>query len=78
MAFVEPVTLRANGVRREPLELEHEAGLAAAAADGELWRLRITSVPTPQETRAYIAHALQMTRNKEELRPDRKHGVPPF
>ena len=60
MAFVEPVTLRANGVRLEPLELEHEAGLAAAAADGELWRLRITSVPTPQETRAYIETALQM------------------
>ena len=60
MAFVEPVTLRANGVRLEPLALEHEAGLAAAAADGELWRLRITSVPTPQETRAYIETALQM------------------
>lgn len=60
MAFVEPVTLRASGVRLEPLELHHEAGLAAAAADGELWRLRITSVPTPQETRAYIETALQM------------------
>jgi RimJ/RimL family protein N-acetyltransferase len=60
MAFVEPVTLRANGVRLEPLALEHEAGLAAAAADGALWRLRITSVPAPQETRAYIETALQM------------------
>ncbi len=60
MAFVEPVTLGANGVRLEPLALEHEAGLAAAAADGALWRLRITSVPAPQETRAYIETALQM------------------
>jgi len=60
MAFVEPVTLRANGVRLEPLALEHEAGLAIAAADGALWRLRITSVPAPQETRAYIETALQM------------------
>ena len=60
MAFVEPVTLHANGVRLEPLELEHEAGLAAAAADGQLWRLRVTSVPEPQETRAYIETALQM------------------
>ena len=60
MAFVEPVTLRRNGVRLEPLALAHEAGLAAAAADGELWKLRITSVPEPQDTRAYIETALQM------------------
>ena len=58
MAFVEPVTLRDRGVRLEPLTLEHEAGLAAAAADGELWKLRITSVPEPQETRGYIEAAL--------------------
>ena len=49
MAFVEPVTLRDRGVRLEPLALEHEAGLAAAAADGELWKIRVTSVPEPQE-----------------------------
>ena len=58
MAFVEPVTLRDRGVRLEPLALTHEAGLAAAAADGELWKLRITSVPEPQETRSYIEAAL--------------------
>ena len=54
MAFVEPVTLRGHGLRLEPLALTHEAGLAAAAADGALWRIRVTSVPEPQETRAYI------------------------
>ena len=59
MAFVEPVTLRQSGLRLEPLALAHEAGLAAAAADGELWRLRVTSVPEPQDTRAYIEAALQ-------------------
>ena len=58
MAFVEPVTLRDRGVRLELLTLEHEAGLAAAAADGELWKLRITSVPEPEETRSYIEAAL--------------------
>ena len=47
MAFVEPVTLRKRGVRLEPLAASHEAGLRAAAADGELWKLRITSVPEP-------------------------------
>ncbi len=38
----------------------------------------VDAVIAPEETRAYIAHALQMTRNKEEQRPARKHGVPPF
>ena len=59
MAFVEPVTLEARGVRLVPLSLEHEAGLRTAASDGELWKLRITSVPEPHETRAYIETALQ-------------------
>lgn len=58
MAFVEPVILRRGGLRLEPLALTHEAGLAAAAADGELWHIRVTSVPEPGETRAYIEIAL--------------------
>ncbi|MHA7815763.1 MAG: GNAT family N-acetyltransferase [Pseudohaliea sp.] len=58
MAFVKPVILRAHGVTLEPLTLEHEDGLRAAAADGELWQLRVTSVPAPGETRDYIARAL--------------------
>ena len=60
MAFVEPVVLRERGVRLEPLGIEHEAGLRAAAADGQLWNLRITSVPEPVQTRAYIDSALHM------------------
>jgi RimJ/RimL family protein N-acetyltransferase len=60
MAFVEPVTLSDRGIQLVPLGLEHEAGLRAAAADGELWRLRITSVPDPDDTRKYIEDALAM------------------
>lgn len=60
MAFVEPVTLSANGITLRPLTLDDEAGLRAAAADGELWKLRITSVPEPEHTRQYIADALVM------------------
>ncbi|MDH5205351.1 MAG: GNAT family N-acetyltransferase [Hylemonella sp.] len=59
MAFVEPVSLSLRGVALIPLDLSHEAGLRTAAADGELWRLRVTSVPTPEETRAYIESALE-------------------
>ena len=52
-------TLELDGFRLEPLALTHESGLVAAAADGELWNLRFTSVPEPQETRAYIETALK-------------------
>ena len=60
MAFVEPVILQGRGLLLEPLALSHEAGLVAAAADGELWKIRVTSVPEPQDTRAYIETALKM------------------
>ena len=60
MAFVEPITLSARGVTLVPLALEHEAGLRAAAADGALWNIRVTSVPEPQDTRKYIEDALAM------------------
>ena len=60
MSFVQPLVMCQNGVRLEPLALAHEEGLRAAAADGALWKLRITSVPEPQDTRAYIENALQM------------------
>lgn len=58
MAFVEPTTLSAHGVTLSPLGLEHEAGLQAAAADGALWNIRVTSVPEPTQTRQYIEDAL--------------------
>jgi N-acetyltransferase len=58
--FVQPVTLAARGVELTPMTLAHEAGLRAAATDGELWKLRVTSVPEPEGTRAYIELALAM------------------
>ncbi len=60
MAFVEPITLSARGVSLVPLALAHEEGLRAAAADGELWNIRVTSVPEPKDTRKYIEDALAM------------------
>jgi RimJ/RimL family protein N-acetyltransferase len=54
----EPVTLNGRHVRLEPLHADHEPDLRAAAADGQLWRLRITSVPEPDQTAMYIATAL--------------------
>lgn len=60
MAFVEPITLIDRNLRLEPLSLAHEAGLRTAAADGELWNIRVTSVPEPEQTRQYIVDALAM------------------
>ncbi|WP_323016633.1 GNAT family protein [Castellaniella sp.] len=54
-----PVTLEDHGIRLIPLTPEHAAGLRAAAADGALWNLRVTSVPEPDQTDAYISTALQ-------------------
>ena len=59
MEQVRPVTLASDQVRLEPLGLEHVEGLKRAAADGELWTIRVTSVPDPDDTRGYIERALQ-------------------
>ena len=58
MIKIETVTLEGLGIRLEPLAYEHQDALAVAAADGRLWELWFTSVPKPEETHAYIAHAL--------------------
>lgn len=60
MIRVDPVTLEFRGIRLEPLALHHVDGLRAAASDGELWKLRITSVPEPHTTEDYIRAALAM------------------
>jgi RimJ/RimL family protein N-acetyltransferase len=59
MRAVEPITLADERVRLEPLGLGHVEGLKRAAADGELWTIRVTSVPDPDDTRGYIERALQ-------------------
>jgi RimJ/RimL family protein N-acetyltransferase len=46
-------------VALEPLQLSHVPALEAAAADGELWNLQVTSVPAPGQTGDYVARALQ-------------------
>jgi N-acetyltransferase len=55
----EPVTLSAAAVRLEPMTAGHVEALGAAARDGELWNLRVTSVPAPGETADYVHAALK-------------------
>ena len=59
MLNVQPVTLTDGRIRLEPMALEHVEALGAAAADGELWKLRVTSVPDPEDTRGYVERALK-------------------
>ena len=59
MLTVAPVTLADEQVRLEPLGLKHVDGLKRADADGELWTIRVTSVPDPDDTRGYVERALQ-------------------
>jgi RimJ/RimL family protein N-acetyltransferase len=59
MLNVQPVTLTDGRIRLEPMSLDHVDALAAAAADGELWKIRVTSVPEPAATRAYVELALK-------------------
>ena len=60
MKEIAPVTLELHGVRLEPLAPHHAEGLRAAAADGELWTLRVTSVPEPHDVDGYIFKAYEM------------------
>lgn len=53
-----PTTLEGHGVRLVPLEAAHGSALGRAASDGELWTLRVTSVPAPDATDRYIQDAL--------------------
>jgi N-acetyltransferase len=63
----ENVTLERDGVRLEPLTLAHEVGLRDAAADGALWNIRVTSVPEPNKTQAYIETALKQRKEGSRL-----------
>ena len=60
MALPQPlpkVTLSGHGVTLEPLSAVHRHDLDEAASDGELWNIRVTSVPAPGFTAKYIQDA---------------------
>jgi N-acetyltransferase len=48
MSWPDPVTLRGEHARLEPLSHAHRDALVDAVKDGELWNLWYTSVPTPE------------------------------
>lgn len=52
------ITLTGTTVELLPLQREHKAALLDAAADGELWNLKVTNVPGPDTVDQYIDTAL--------------------
>ncbi|WP_153102217.1 GNAT family N-acetyltransferase [Paraburkholderia hayleyella] len=59
--WTQPVTLEGRYVSLEPLAPGHAPALAAAAADGELWKLWYTAaIPAPGSESAYIDTALKL------------------
>ena len=52
------ITLTGTTVELLPLQREHKTALLEAAADGELWNLKVTNVPGPDTVDQYIDTAL--------------------
>jgi RimJ/RimL family protein N-acetyltransferase len=49
MPWLQPVSLHGAHARLEPLSQQHCDGLAAAAKDGDLWRLWYTAIPRAED-----------------------------
>jgi N-acetyltransferase len=56
--WVQPVLIGKH-VELRPLQAGHASDLVAAAADGELWNLKVTVVPGADTIDSYMARALQ-------------------
>ncbi|MHA3051607.1 GNAT family N-acetyltransferase [Acinetobacter sp. ANC 4640] len=57
--------LEHGNIRLEPLSIEHLQGLITATQDGELWNIRVTSAPHPDQVAAYIEQALQQREQQQ-------------
>jgi RimJ/RimL family protein N-acetyltransferase len=51
-------TLVGQNIELRPLRLEYKQALLEAAADGELWNLKVTAVPGPATIDEYISTAM--------------------
>ena len=58
MPFLEPVTLRGEHARLEPLSSAHHDALVDAVKDGELWKLWYTAIPKPENMAKEIERRL--------------------
>lgn len=59
--------LEKDGIRLIPLKKDHKSGLIEAAADGELWNLWVSTVPSSATIDDYIDKALDEKENRGAL-----------
>ena len=64
-----------NAMRKQKVVeyIEKFANPYVAAASGH-----VDAVINPSETRDYLLHAMKIAAHKQDARPARKHGIPPF
>ena len=55
---LQPVTLRGQSIRLEPLHIDNVAALARAGLHTELWRLQPAPITTEDHMRSYVLAAL--------------------
>jgi RimJ/RimL family protein N-acetyltransferase len=67
-SMLKPLTLIGNQIELRPLQPEHREAMLSAAADGELWNLKVTAVPSASTIDSYIATAV-MGRNAGSMLP---------
>ncbi len=65
--WIKDITLSGQTVELMPLKAEHATAFSEAAADGELWNLWYTGVPTPEDTETFIREALLDKQNNGDL-----------
>lgn len=56
--MLEPPALFGNHIELRPLQPGHRTAMLSAAADGELWNLKVTAVPSASTIDNYIATAV--------------------
>lgn len=66
-AWAQAPELRGTHVSLEPLQAAHADALREAVRDGELWNLRYTNVPQPDQVDGYIEKALAQQAAGEAL-----------
>jgi len=67
MPWPDPVTLRGEHARLEPLSHDHLAGLVEAVKDGELFKLWYTAVPKPEDMTKEIDRRLGLQKSGSML-----------
>lgn len=65
--WLKPVTLEGDIVRLIPLNLSHRQAILDAAADGNLWDLWFTSVPSVKTIDQYLNEALETQQFQKAL-----------